>query len=242
MYALAGEGEYVIPLLVFVPDRPGPHPAIIYIHPEGKSVDAGVGGEIEQLVKKGYLVAAPDVLGTGETYPDTLYAARYEVILLGRSLPGIQAGDVVRVSSFLQGRKDVKVDQIGAVAFGKMGPTLLHAAAFSPSIRSAALFDSPISYRSIVMNRFYDVDLSCFVAGALTAYDLPDLIGLIAPRRVALVALRDQMNQLASPELISDELAFPRSVYAWRQLQQNLEVSPAQTRTFGEVIDWCLSN
>ena len=72
MYALHGEGNYVIPLLLFVPETGSKFSSIIYIHPKGKITDASVGGKIEQLVKKGYLVAAPDVIGTGEVAPDQL--------------------------------------------------------------------------------------------------------------------------------------------------------------------------
>ncbi|MGW8181531.1 MAG: alpha/beta hydrolase family protein, partial [bacterium] len=101
MYALSGEGKYVVPLLLFVPHGEGPYPSLIYLHPQGKLVDAGVGGKIEGLVNRGYLVAAPDLLGIGETAPETPYAVRYAAVLIGRSLVGIQAGDIVRVVRFL---------------------------------------------------------------------------------------------------------------------------------------------
>ena len=67
MHALAGEGDYVVPVLLFVPEGSGSHPAVIYIHPEGKAVDSAPGSRIEKLVKQGYIVAAADLLGTGET-------------------------------------------------------------------------------------------------------------------------------------------------------------------------------
>jgi hypothetical protein len=241
MYALSGEGDrYVSPLLLFIPRGSGPYPALIYLHPEGKLTDAGPGGKIEQVVNKGYLVAAPDLLGTGETAPETLYAARYAAVLIGRSLVAIKAGDVVRVAKFLQGRDDVQTARIGAISFGEMGPPLLHAAAFDSSIKNVALVDSLISYRSIVMNRFYEVDFSAFVAGALTAYDLPDLVGCLAPGRVALVGPQNQINQPASQQLISKELGFPRSVFASRNLTRSLRVIPGES--IEETVDWCFSD
>ena len=55
------EGNYPIPVLLFTPiKRKEKQPAIIYLHPEGKSADAQPGGYIEQLVKKGYVVLAVD--------------------------------------------------------------------------------------------------------------------------------------------------------------------------------------
>jgi hypothetical protein len=115
----------------------------------------------------------------------------------------------------------------------------MHAAAFDRSINNVTLIGSPISYRSIVMNRFYKIgltstgntgpglpyfiDYSSTIAGVITAYDLPDLIGCIAPRKVVLAGLKDQMLEPASEALIKDDMEFPRSVYA-KQKPGNLKV------------------
>ncbi|HDY87042.1 MAG TPA: xylan esterase, partial [bacterium] len=104
MYVLQGEGEYVIPLLLFVPNGEGKFPAILYLHPEGKSAEASVSGEIEKLVKKGFIVAAPDLVGTGEVGTNNMYSSRYAAVLIGRSIPGIQAGDATQVVNFLKSR------------------------------------------------------------------------------------------------------------------------------------------
>jgi hypothetical protein len=61
-----------------------------------------------------------------------------------------------------------------------------------------------------------EVDFSWGIASVLTGYDLPDLIGSIAPRKVVLADLRDQMLEPAPTELINKEMEFPRSVYAKR--------------------------
>jgi len=242
MYALYGEGNYVIPLLLFVPEIGNKFSAVIYINPKGKITDAAPGGRIEQLVKKGYLVAAPDVLGTGEVAPDKFfYGSNYFVsVLTGRSIVGIQAGDVGKVVNFLKSRKDVDYNKICAIAFDEMCPVVLHAAALNKSINSISLIGSLISYRSIVMNKFYNEEFSKThaVAGALTAYDLPDLIGCMAPRKIALVELKDQMKQPASKELIDEELSFPRSVYSLKNVTKNLNILPS-AEDIGSVVGWC---
>lgn len=234
MYALNGEGDYIIPLLLFVPKTGNKFSSVIYINPKGKISDASVGGRIEQLVKKGYLVAAPDVIGTGETAGSSNVA-----MLIGRSIVGIQAGDVVRVVNFIKCRKDVDINKIGAIAFDEICPILLHAAAIDKSINSISLIGSLISYRSIVMNKFYDVSFSNYaVAGALTAYDLPDLIACMAPRKIALVELKDQMKQPASKELIDEELSFPHSVYFLKNVTKNLNIL-SSAEDIGSVVGWC---
>lgn len=256
MYAIKGEGDYVIPFLLFVPDgNKGNHPALVYLHPEGKVTEALPGGEIEELVKKGYIVAATDVLGIGETKNTATRAgaAGYTAVLIGRSVVGIQAGDIVRAVNYLKSRDDVDKDKVGAVAVGETCLPLIHAAAFDRSINNVTLIGSPVSYRSIVMNRFYkiglietewggtwhpyDIGFSWGIAGVLTGYDLPDLIGCIAPRKVVLANLKDQMLEPASPELIEMETAFPGSVYSYKNAAGNLRIVSSY-ESLGSLVDW----
>lgn len=241
MYVLQGEGNYVIPMLLFVPKIGSNFSSVIYINPKGKIADASVGGNIEQLVKKGYIVAAPDVLGTGETAPDnTFYSSNYFIsVLTGRSIVGIQAGDIARAVNFLKARQDVDINNIGAIAFDEMCPALIHAAVMDKSIKSVALIGSLISYRSVVMNKFYDVGFTDnIVAGALTSYDLPDLIGCMAPRKIALVELKDQMKQPASKELIEEELAFPLAVYSVGNLTKRMNIL-STADVISTIVGWC---
>jgi len=74
----------------------------------------------------------------------------------------------------------------------------------------------------------------------LTAYDLPDLIGSIAPRKIVLADLRDQMPEPASTELINKELDFSRSVYSFKQTPGNLRVMK-KTVDLGSIADWFLN-
>jgi dienelactone hydrolase len=245
MYAIEGEGNYVIPMLLFKPYGSGKYPAIIYINPDGKAMEASPGDHIEELVKKGFIVVLPDVIGIGETKferppsSDPGYPG-YSAVLIGRSVVGINAGDIVRVVNMLKKRNDVEYGKIGAIAIDEMCPALLHAAVFEPSISRIALLKPTVSYKTIVMNRFYKHSQSFIwaVAGALTAYDLPDLIGCIAPRKVLLSELKDQMKNPASEDLINEELSFPRSVYSFKDVPENLKVLSSY-ESLNSIVDWC---
>ena len=255
-YAIKGEGDYVIPLLLFVPDGiTGKHPALVYLHQEGKAAEALPGGEIEKLVKKGYIVAAVDVMGTGETKNTATrpLGPGYTAVLIGRSIVGIQAGDIVRAVGYLKSLDDVDNNKVGAVAVGEICLPLIHAAAFDTSIDNVTLIGSPISYRSIAMNRFYkiglienegggighpyEIDFSWGIAGVLTGYDLPDLIGCIAPRKVVLADLQNQRLEPASSELIERDAAFPRSVYSYKNAVDNLRIVSSY-ESIGSLINW----
>lgn len=240
---LPGEGNYVIPFLLFVPnDNRGVHTGLIYLHPDGKITEAGPGGEIEKLVRKGFIVAAADLPGTGETRNTATreLATGYTALLIGKSIVGIQAADICRIARYLKSREDIDPAGIGAVGINEMCIPLIHAAAFDNSINNIILSGSLISYRSVAENRLfriglikregggtehpYEISFSWGVAGSLKGYDLPDLIACIAPRKVILAGLKDHMQEPASEELINKELKFPLSVYALKKASENLEI------------------
>jgi len=256
-YAIKGGGNYVIPLLLFVPDGISEkQPALVYLHPEGKAAEAYPGGEIEKLVKKGYIVAATDVLGIGETKNTATrpIGPGYTTVLIGRSMVGIQAGDIVRTVAYLKSRDDVDNHKVGALAAGSTCLPMIHAVAFDSSIDNVTLLGSPISYHSIVMNRFYkiglienegggtghpyEVDFSWGIAGVLRGYDLPDLIGCIAPRKVVLVDLQNHRLEPASSELIETDTAFPRSVYTSKNTPENLKIISSYENLVS-LVNWC---
>jgi hypothetical protein len=239
-YALKGEEGCLVPTYVFAPEKRGKYPAIIYIHPDGKMAEANPGQEIENLVRKGFIVAVPDVINTGETK----FAFRndnpinFGSVLIGRSIVGMQAGDILRVVNFMKSRPDVDQTKIGGIAIAEIAPALMHAAAFDPSITSIAIIKAPVSYKSLVLNRYINFPFTCCVAGSLTAYDLPDLIGTIAPRKVALIETNDQTKKPASPELINQEMNFPLKVYATKNASMNLKIV-STTNDLKSILDWC---
>lgn len=194
-YFIIGEGDYVIPYLLFKPVQSSTE-ATIYIHPSGKAADAEPGGEIEKLVSKGFIVLAPDLIGTGETGPGILQGDAYfegvshnlwyAAMICGRSLVGIRAGDVVRLAMVLRDYHNIK--KITAMAKGDMSPVLIHAAAFNPLIERVILNEPSPSYLSIVKERMYSPSLIInSVPGALKKYDLPDLVNAIKPREVVII-------------------------------------------------------
>ena len=231
-HALQGEGDYYIPFLLFVPDKSSQKlPALIYLHPEGKASEAKPGGEIEKLVRAGFVVAATDVLGRGETKntATTSLAVNYTALLTGRSIIGIQAADIVRVAKYLRSREDIDSANVGGYASEQMCLPLLHAAAFDDSIQSVFLKGGLISYRRVATNRLYsiglikragggthhpyDIDFSWGIANVLTAYDLPDLMASLWPRRVVATDFRNEKLQPVSDSVLHAELKFPLETY-----------------------------
>jgi len=225
-YFLPGEGDYVLPFLLFEPSGDREKSPVLYLHPDGKSGEAGEAEEIETLVRKGHTVLAPDLLGfgelgsaspsgTGESYNiGRSWRTWFAALQIGRSIAGIHAGDIVRLVNFLKFHESTRNRKIVGVARGELGPAMLHAAAFDHRIERVSLIESLISYRVLAINRFYlPRFIFGLVPGALSSYDLSDLARSLLPRDLLLLDLVDQRGLRARETLISQELSALEQAY-----------------------------
>ncbi len=231
-YFVRGEGNYVIPYLLFRPDNVSSN-YMIYLHPEGKSVESQPGGEIEKFVKNGYVVLAPDLQGTGEAKTDVLkgdayfdgisHNIWYASMLTGRSITGILAGDVARLVNLI--RTTDSDAWIGGFARGELSPVLLHVAAFTGSFESVTLVEPLSSYGSIVRNRYYHHKfIPSAVPGALKAYDLPDLAASLAPAWLTIVRMKNAAGEYADKEEISGVEGIVRKAYSQKGMTERLRI------------------
>ncbi|MDO9340328.1 MAG: acetylxylan esterase [Bacteroidales bacterium] len=231
-YFIKGAGDYIIPYLLFKPEKPD-NRAMIYLHPSGKSAEALKGDEIEWFVGNGFTVLAPDLVGTGEMGPGILrgdayfegasHNLWYASMLIGRSITGIQAGDVVRLTRLL--KKYNEATEIFGFARKEMAPVLLHAAAFTSELTSIVLFEPYSSYLSIVMNRYYNpVFINSTVPAALTAYDLPDLAASLAPRKLFMADVTDGFDNTTDTLNINKDIAIVKAAYQYRQANGQLNI------------------
>lgn len=205
------ENGIPIPALVFIPDGSGKYPAVLYLADKGKDADAADGGTIEAVVNSGYIVLAPDIPGCGELAVDVhqddsvIKGVSYNLVfgaqLIGGSVTGIQAESILLTLRYLISRSDVAAGGITAVSRGITGPALLHAAVCDNTIQAVALLESPVSWESVINHRFYDQAIgSTIVPSALLYYDLPDLAGLLSPRKVLFVDPVDGNGEPAKEE------------------------------------------
>jgi hypothetical protein len=236
-YFIKGEGDYAIPFLLFKPASPSDK-AIVYVNPEGKNARAAEGDEIEWLTNKGFTVLAPDLTGIGELGNGSLkgdayiqnisYNMLFTAMLIGRSITGIQAGDIVKLANMLKKYFDIK--EIYGVARGELSPALLHAASFDPVISRILLLKPLSSYRSVVVNRFYNpVIVHSLVPGALKYYDLPDLAVSLAPRKLTLAGVTDCNGKYDDTENISYDLDVITKGYLKLGADNKLKIIPGST-------------
>lgn len=237
-YLVKGEGDYMIPYILFKPETASGK-AVIYLDPEGKSAEAEPGGQLEWFARNGFTVLAPDMIGTGElgpgifkgdSYIDSVsYNLWFASMLVGRSIVGIQAGDLVKLANLLKKEKNIK--EIYGVAKREMSPLLLHVAAFDKDIKKIALLEPYSSYCSIVMNPRYDADfLHSTVPGAIGKYDLPDLAASLAPGKLLMVGVTDGNGDHTNTEDINKDISVIRAAYQNKKATDKLQIESVATK------------
>ncbi|HUX58593.1 MAG TPA: acetylxylan esterase [Bacteroidales bacterium] len=247
-YFMKGEGDYIIPYLLFKPENPN-NKAMIYLHPSGKNTEAVSGGEIERFVNQGITVLAPDLIGTGEMGPGLLrgdayfegvsHNMWYASMLTGRSITGIQAGDVVRLAMLL--KEKYEFSEISGFARKEMAPVMLHAAAFSKHFSSVVLFEPYSSYKSIVMSRYYNpLFIPGTVPGALREYDLPDLAANLAEGKLFIAGVTDGFGSTKDISGINKDLGIIKKAYRQHNSNENLIILTGNSLSskYDILLDW----
>jgi cephalosporin-C deacetylase-like acetyl esterase len=193
---IESEPGVVVPALLFIPDgSPGKRRAILYVHESGKAAEAVAGGEIEELVRGGRVVLAIDLRGMGETREESSrvwslfghFNSAMTALLMGKTLVGLRAQDVVRAVDALAARRDVEMESLSAFGKGDAAVVLLHAAVLDDRIKSVALEEMLVSYESVIAWKVHQQIFESIVPAALTNYDLPDLAASLAPRRLQII-------------------------------------------------------
>ena len=165
---------------------------IVGLRPDGstRTEPAGLHQDFAlALVKRGFIVAAPAMLGFGERREaadielgDDVWSCRSLAtwaLMLGTTLIGRRVADFVRLVDLLEGRDDVGPARIGMMGISGGATAALFATALDERVAAAVLSGYVSSYRSSVL--ITDQCLCNVVPGIVAAAEHVDLAMLIAP-------------------------------------------------------------
>jgi hypothetical protein len=179
-----------LPALLLTPQTPGPKPAVLVADSRPKQETAAPGGDLDALAKAGYVVLAVQTRGVPEAPRSGRGSggnAAFRAFVVGKTLPGMRADDILRAMDYLASRPDVARDRISAFGQGAQGTPLLYAALLDPRIGRVVIQDSLALYRLGVERQFHRILYEVAVPGALRSYDLDDVAAALAPRSVTLL-------------------------------------------------------
>jgi len=239
--------EYLdVPAYVLIPKNvAGKLPAVIACHGHGYGSRAIVGlnpdGEDNtgdpgyqknfavELVRRGFLVIAPELLGFGdrrleedkEKDPNgnSCYRISTYLLMLGKTMAGARVYDILRTIDYLETREDVDSSRIGCMGISGGGLVCTFASAIDQRIAAAVISGYANTFQASIMSIFHCVDN--FIPGLLRHAEMPDILGLIAPRPLLLESgTRDTIFPIYAAQQAYDQV---KQVYRFLNVEDRLE-------------------
>jgi cephalosporin-C deacetylase-like acetyl esterase len=174
-----------------------------------------MGGDLDRLAKLGRIVMAlaPQPWPAGTESIKSPYLGAFNLLslrafLVGRTIVGIRAGDIILAMDWLCARPDVDPSAITVYGNGPAGMAVLDAAALDPRIGRVVVENTLVSYRSIVDVPLHRNMSEVVIPGVLRRYDVGDLLLAVSPRPVVVVNPRDGAGEAVSEPEFRKALAY----------------------------------
>lgn len=233
---------------VLIPDiARGPLPGVLALHghgygsreitglkPDG-TPDDGVPGSHKhfavQLAKRGMAVIAPDIIGYGErrlhsdlandpNVSNSCYSLSTMLLMLGKTLTGLRVCEALAAFSYLAGRPEVDKNRVGAMGFSGGALIAYAAAALDDRIQATVLTGFTNTFKDSILAKRHCIDN--YTPGLLGHAELPELIGLIAPRPLFLES--GERDRLFPVESFRRAAASIEAIYGTEGAQNKLAV------------------
>lgn len=117
---------------------------------------------------------------------NTCHDAAMHALMLKRTLLGERVFDVDRAIDYLGSRGDVDMGRVGIMGNSGGGTVSIYAAALLPRISVAMPSSCFCTFRDSIMSIYHCADN--YIPGMFKVADLPDVVGLFAPKPVVIVA------------------------------------------------------
>ena len=150
----------------------------------------------------------------GDAYIDRVsYNQWFAGILTGKSIVGLRAEDIIRMARFL-GSGPAECRSVSVISVGVIGSEVLHAAVFDTAIQRVCLLQPFTSFAEIALAPEYAPRfIPSTVAGAISKYDLADLMAVLGPRKLLIINPLLADGSLADEQGAGKSLSFPAAVY-----------------------------
>lgn len=197
-----------MPVYLLIPKNRGGKklPAILALHGHGYGSKEAVGLNPDgsqrkdqgyhkqfavELVEKGVVVIAPEIIGFGDRKlqsdqgfgsptDNSCYMIASQLLLLGKTLAGLRVQECRRVIDYLQTLDEVDERKIGCIGISGGGLLASFTSILDDRITATVVSGYTSTFKGSIMDRRHCLDN--YVPGILQYTEMPDLIGLMAPR------------------------------------------------------------
>ncbi|WP_168121103.1 alpha/beta hydrolase family protein [Paenibacillus sp. HB172176] len=182
-----------------------------------------------QLVKQGMVVIAPDIIGFGErrlqsdldqdsNAPSSCNRLATQLLMMGKTLTGLRVTELRGVLDYFASRSEVDSSRIGIVGFSGGSLISYVTAALDDRIQATVLIGFPNTFKGSIMHVQHCI---CnYMPGILNHAELPELMGLIAPRPLFLES--GDRDPIFPERGFREALAELQTIYASEQATEKL--------------------
>ena len=137
----------------------------------------------------------------------------YTSVALGDSIMGMRFRDGLASLSYLRTRPEVDSEKIVITGHGLGAVVALHVAAIDNNLGGVVVWDSPVSFKSLLEVEDYTWPADSFVPNVLLHYDLPELIESCSSPIKVLNPLDGHGNSLSATSLEAHNVKLNRRVF-----------------------------
>lgn len=144
-----------------------------------------------ELARKGLVVLVPEIVGFGDrmlerderqdpSLGNSCYNLSTALLMSGKTTAGLRTAEALRAADYLSSRPEVSVHQLGNMGHSGGGMVASLSAAMDPRIKASVLGIYPNTYRGSILAMRHC--LCNYIPGLLNHAEMPEVLGLIAPR------------------------------------------------------------
>jgi dienelactone hydrolase len=246
MYLLLPKGKQgKVPVVVGCHGHGYGHNAALGLLPDGQEIGETFSDHKKfaiSLVKRGFAVIVPELLGFGErkleneiivnSHSNSCFSIGVYLLMLGKTMAGMRIQETMAAIDYVSTRDEIDQARIGIMGLSGGALVAAFTSALDERIQATVVCCYTNTFRDSILSSRHCIDN--YIPGILQYAEMPDLIGLIAPRPLFIEAGRE--DPLFPVHGTEKAITTLQSVYATADAIHNLDshIFPGVHEVWGE--------
>ncbi|GIN58586.1 dienelactone hydrolase family protein [Lederbergia ruris] len=175
------------------------HKELVGLHPDGSPRSKSSYHEdfAIELVQKGFAVVAPELIGFGDRKlqedqgkgkpgDNSCYRLASQLLLYGKTLAGLRVHECIKVIDYLETQEEFDSSKIGCMGISGGGLVTAFTSILDERIKATVISGYTNTFAGSIIDRRHCLDN--YIPNILHIAEMPELIGLIAPRALFIEA------------------------------------------------------